>query len=839
MRRAVAIAWVLSLLVAMAVSGSNTEPGSVVINEIAWSGSREDSTAEWIELFNPTEEAIDLAGWRLVSSDGAPDIALHGTIEPMDREKPGSGYLLLERGIDDAVPGVAAAIVYVGALSDLGESLFLFDESGALVDSANHDPSAEEGDERGWPAGTGERGSPPHASMERIDHRLPDDAENWRTWRDHESIEPPVAGIHGTPGQQNIAYNEPPVASMRVTPPMPRPGEPALFDATDSDDPNDAVASILWNFGDGTGAEGQTASHTYADAGTYNVVLSVADAKGGIDRFTREIRVMPSTPPVADFSIVQTGERRPPSTGDALRFQDESSDADGDIVSWAWAFGDGASEVGTPAFHAYDKPGEYVVRLDIIDAQGDGATQTQSVKIAGRPPIASFTFTPERPDLGEPVRFDASASHDPDGRIIAYRWDFDADGEIDLETADAVVDHTFAEPGRHDIVLSVVDDTGLIAHTSPHAERGIPPGIPVNRLPSAQFQMSTFEPAELEAVGFTDCSFDDAPLAAWSWDFGDGTVSDEKNPTHAYQSDGTVTVTLTVTDANGARATATAEVSVSNLPPTVVVTVDHPTRPTGDAFRFDASGSSDSSPDGSIATYEWDLDGDGVFSEPTTDATASRSYIDDGAVSVRVRVTDDDGTTTVSEPLTVQVHNRPPRIDAISWTPTDPVDGEPVTFSVRAHDPDGQIVRWDWRLGEETTLHGEQSVHTFPEDGEVEISLVVVDDDGAPSPPRTVSISIRNAPPVAEFTASSIGECTVRFNASGSYDPSPEGEIVHIAWDFGDGSSCPGAPPSCGDGDRITPTHCYSEPGTYIVGLVVVDDQGAISHAESTIHIAE
>ncbi|MCK4600420.1 lamin tail domain-containing protein [Candidatus Bipolaricaulota bacterium] len=50
----------------------------VVINEVAWGGSREDPTGEWIELFNSTDHAISLEGWCLVSSDGSPDILRHG-----------------------------------------------------------------------------------------------------------------------------------------------------------------------------------------------------------------------------------------------------------------------------------------------------------------------------------------------------------------------------------------------------------------------------------------------------------------------------------------------------------------------------------------------------------------------------------------------------------------------------------------------------------------------------------------------------------------------------------------------------------------------------------------
>jgi chitodextrinase len=64
-------------------------------------------------------------------------------------------------------------------------------------------------------------------------------------------------------------------------------------------------------------------------------------------------------------------------------------------------------------------------------------------------------------------------------------------------------------------------------------------------------------------VEFTDLSFDgDGRIAAWHWDFGDGTASADPNPVHAYAAPGTYQVTLTVTDDSGQAASATQTVQV-------------------------------------------------------------------------------------------------------------------------------------------------------------------------------------------------------------------------------------------------------------------------------------
>jgi hypothetical protein len=49
---------------------------------------------------------------------------------------------------------------------------------------------------------------------------------------------------------------------------------------------------------------------------------------------------------------------------------------------------------------------------------------------------------------------------------------------------------------------------------------------------------------------------------SWSWDFGDGTTSVERNPTHEYTQSGTYMVSLTVIDLYGAKIVLTKKVTI-------------------------------------------------------------------------------------------------------------------------------------------------------------------------------------------------------------------------------------------------------------------------------------
>lgn len=153
---------------------------AVMINELAWAGTHASSSDEWIELYNPGPNTVDLLGWRLTDG-GDVQIDLQGLI-------PGDGYFLLERTDDTTISDTPADQIYTGALKNSGERLRLLDPQGFLVDSANMDGGA-------WPAGDSET----RASMERRPGE--DLRKNWKTFTGFHGCGRDVDGakIPGTP----------------------------------------------------------------------------------------------------------------------------------------------------------------------------------------------------------------------------------------------------------------------------------------------------------------------------------------------------------------------------------------------------------------------------------------------------------------------------------------------------------------------------------------------------------------------------------------------------------------------------------------------------------------
>jgi YD repeat-containing protein len=230
------------------------------------------------------------------------------------------------------------------------------------------------------------------------------------------------------------------------------------------------------------------------------------------------------------------------------------------------------------------------------------------------------------------------------------------------------------DPRIEQATYNVLSDMGA----QPNTPEGItldPAGS--NKAPTAAFSLSPNPVGFNTTVTFNGSSSTDpdGKVAKYEWDLdGNGTYETNSgtNPqtTRKYTSDATIDVRLKVTDNGGATDTTVRTLTViGNQPPTASFTAVPNPVIQGLQASFNASGSSD--PDGKIAKYEWDLDGNGTYEKNTgTTATTTATYSTPGTVQVGLRVTDNGGKTAITTvPLTVSIAGVSSYPDAVKDTP--------------------------------------------------------------------------------------------------------------------------------------------------------------------------
>ena len=256
----------------------------------------------------------------------------------------------------------------------------------------------------------------------------------------------------------------PPASPLRpdFVPPTATLGDAAVFTATvvDASGANalNQVTSFRWDFGDGDTANGATVSHTFDDAGSFPVKLTITDTLARTATTSHTLTVGQGTKPTA--TIVTSPAS--PIIGQTINFNGSTSvAAPGRVIrSWDWDFGDGVSRSGAQVQHAYENTGSYTVILTVTDDVGRVGTATVTITVGSGNPTADFTFNPSAPRSGQNVTFDASASQAASGRtIVSYSWSF-GNGNSGTGQTFTTSFTTGVTPTTYNVLLTVTDSAG-------------------------------------------------------------------------------------------------------------------------------------------------------------------------------------------------------------------------------------------------------------------------------------------------------------------------------------------------------------------------------------------
>ena len=330
-------------------------------------------------------------------------------------------------------------------------------------------------------------------------------------------------------------------------------------------------------------------------------------------------------PPIADAGPDQQG-----LTGERLYFngQDSSASEGSSIVTYEWDFdGDGKIDAtGEKRSFLFEEKGTYVVNLTVTDSMGETDTDACTVRVRGREPTASFTYSPQEPTIRDTVEFN-DTSDDLDGTVVSWSWDF-GDGATATSQEPS---HQYSDKGYFIVTLTVTDNDDNTNSTKKVV-------VVKNLAPDADFTYSPSSPKVSKDIRFTDQSTDpEGKKLEYLWDFGDGYTSTQRNPIHRYASPGSKSVELTVKDDEDAEDSIRKSIT---LVPNVLPTAKFSCSPENQKMNHDVQFNDESTdPDGQIIERLWDF-GDEAIS---TQENPIHRFEEGGEYSVKLTVTDDSG----------------------------------------------------------------------------------------------------------------------------------------------------------------------------------------------------
>ncbi|MDQ6903453.1 MAG: PKD domain-containing protein, partial [Bacteroidota bacterium] len=523
-----------------------------------------------------------------------------------------------------------------------------------------------------------------------------------------------------------------------------------------------------WDFGDGELSTDQNPKHTYLASGNFNVSLRISSNFGCVASITNSQFIQISTGVKASFS-----NSLPATCNQAAAIQFSNSSTGTGALSYQWKFGDGAvSSIANPTH--YYSVGNYAVTLIVANANGCADTIVKPNAVIIGNVKADFSVA-AIVCQGTDINFINASNPTPSASI----WMF-GDGS----TSNAINPlKAYANAGNYTVKLVA----GFGA-----CKDSISKSLLVTPKPSVDFMAGPTNSCKAPVtVNFKNVT---TAATSFSWDFGDGVLSNLPNPAHTYLKEGFYSVTLTVTNAAGCTNNIikkdfikikTPTASLNNLPQKGCAPLPH---------SFSATINSVDS----IASYNWDF-GDGSTS---TLINPTHIYITPGIYDVALSYTTVSGCTfSVSVISGILVGSKPTAKFAAN--PLDVCASSAVNFKDQSS---ANANKWLWQFGDGASSLLQNPDHQYVDTGYFSVTLIS-NNNGCPDTlviPNYVHVKA----PVAKFkyavTCAAPGHVVFTDFSIGADTWS---------WTFGDGSTS----------SIQNPVHDYATSGVYNIQLTVTN----------------
>lgn len=478
------------------------------------------------------------------------------------------------------------------------------------------------------------------------------------------------------------------------------PGQKDYFEINGMD-----VASVSWDFGDGSTSAQDYAQHSYASVGMYIVSATATN-------YCNNDTTLYDTVYVSDNlyfdNYISFGVN--PQTVCPGQLVGGFAYSDG-VASQIWNFGDGTTSTEDYPSHSYSNTGTYLVSVTLTNYCGNDTTLTQMVTVDDNTQIQNAYIGASASSAcpGEQIEFYASSG------METYQWDF---GDGSSATGNYLT-HTYSTLGTYQVYCTITNQCGnsYVANTSVTISDNV--GFSYLNL-----YASSSEACPGDAIMFDAYSENEA---TFFWSFGDGTNATGEQVNHAFQSAGNYTVTLTATNMCGVEQHETVFVQVgNNVYPNPddyeFGTIDVEFCPNSDVLFYAFPVGSD---------YLWDF-GDGSSTAQTEQITilggmvldiATHQYSSIGNYDVSLTLTNSCGNS-FTESFPISIGNNVPINAEIDYYADQFIPGAEINFAAYG----GDFYIWNFGDGSATQNQSGsivETTHAYNTYGTFEISCIV------------------------------------------------------------------------------------------------------------------
>ena len=530
---------------------------------------------------------------------------------------------------------------------------------------------------------------------------------------------------------------------------------------------SDSVVSWQWDFGDGYSSTKKNPLHIYRTSGNFNATLRVFNAMGCMNTLSKPQYIKINSGVKANFTNTLPTTCTTPAT---ISFQNTSIGVG--TLTYKWLFGDGSSSALANPTHLYTTPGNFTVKLIVVNAAGcrDTLTKTDAFTVGNVFPGFSFS---NLSCLGKPTFITNTSTPLP----TSVTWYFgDSTSAADINPV-----KLYSDTGTYQIKM--------VAYFGGCVD-SVLKTITVVPSPKAAFTADDSTNCTFPfKVNFINQSLD---ATSYRWDFGDNSTSDSLNPTHVYNSYGNFTVRLMVTRSNGCTDTITKKQFIEIAKPKVIFI----NLPDSGCVPYSKYFSANVTTVDSVTNYLWDF-GDGTTS---TDATPTHIYNQQGVFTVKVTIKTAGGCMdSAMMPKAIITNSRP--VVNFSASPLNSCASTVIKFK---DESSSDAIKWLWDFGDGTTSISKNPLHSYNDTGYFDIQLVAWN-SGCPDTVKFTDYVYIKVP-IARFAESFDCAKPLERNFTNRSTGADEWK-----WNFGDGTTS----------TEYSPQHTYLSPGDYMVSLVV------------------